>query len=61
MDDERIREFEDNLWKADAAFYREAIDEACLMVVPTLPYVLAGSEAVAAVADTPHLALGGKG
>ena len=54
MDDARVWAFEDSLWKADARHYRESIDEACLMVIPQPPYVVAGTQAVAAVADTPR-------
>lgn len=54
MDDARIWEFEASLWTADAAHYREAIDEAALMVVPTVPYVLRGEEAIRAVSGTPR-------
>jgi hypothetical protein len=54
MDDDRVWAFEESLWTADEAHYRESIDEACLMVVPQPPHVLAGDEAVRAVADTPR-------
>ena len=54
MDDDRVWHFEESLWTGDAEHYRALIDEACLMVLPTPPYVLGGDEAVAAVADTPR-------
>jgi len=54
MDDARVWAFEESLWKADAAQYRAAIDDACLMVVPQPPFVLGGAEAVAAVTETPR-------
>lgn len=54
MDDDRVWAFEESLWTADAEHYRESIDEACLMVLPTPPFVLSGEEAVAAVSATPR-------
>jgi hypothetical protein len=54
MDDNRVWDFEKSLWLGDAEHYRALIDDACLMVVPSEPYVLAGQDAVEAVADTPR-------
>lgn len=54
MEDNRVWEFEKGLWVGDAQHYRDMIDEACLMVVPTEPYVLGGEDAVQAVSDTPR-------
>lgn len=54
MDDERVWAFEESLWTADAAHYRAAIDDCCLMVVPVQPYVLRGPEAIGAVSRTPR-------
>lgn len=54
MDDNRVWEFEESLWTGDAEHYRALIDEVCLMVLPTPPYVFGGDEAVAAVANTPR-------
>ena len=54
MEDARVWQFEDSLWTADADHYREAVDEACVMVLPTEPYVLAGSTAIQAVINTPQ-------
>ena len=54
MDDDRVWHFEESLWIGDTEHYRALIDEACLMVLPTPPYVLGGAEAVAAVAATPR-------
>lgn len=54
MDDARIWAFEESLWTANTAQYREAIDEACLMVLPTPPFVMAGDGAVDAVGATPR-------
>ena len=54
MDDARVWAFEESLWTADADRYREAIDDACVMVVPAPPYVLTGPQSVDAVAATPR-------
>ena len=54
MDDERIWSFEESLWLGDAAHYRASIDDECLMVLPTSPFVMSGRQAAEAVADTPR-------
>lgn len=54
MDDDRIWSFEEGLWVGDADRYRERVDEACLMVVPQPPFVMAGAQAIEAVASTPR-------
>lgn len=54
MDDDQVWQFEDSLWRADEAHYRESIAPDCLMVVPAPPYVMTGEEAVQAVAKTPR-------
>lgn len=54
MDDNRIWDFEQSLWTGDAAHYRELIDDECVMVLPEQPFVLAGRQAIEAVADTPR-------
>lgn len=54
MDDDRVWEFEESLWTGDAEHYRALIDDACLMVLPTQPFVLSGDEAVDAVSNTPR-------
>ena len=56
MDDERIWAFEESLWTADALHYQNSIDDDCLMVLPTPPYVMGGPEAVEAVTHTPRWA-----
>jgi hypothetical protein len=56
MNDERVWTFEESLWTGDANHYRESIDEACLMALPSPPYVLSGAEAIEAVIDTPRWA-----
>ena len=54
MDDNRIWQFEESLWTADPQHYRESISDECLMVLPQPPFVLAGGQAVDAVAGTPR-------
>lgn len=54
MDDQRVWSFEKSLWVGDAEQYRHLIDEECVMVVPTPPFVLQGDDAIEAVCDTPR-------
>jgi hypothetical protein len=54
MDDERIWSFERDLWIGDPDLYEQAIDEACLMVLPAPPFVFTGAQAIAAVEATPR-------
>ena len=53
MDDERVWTFEESLWLADPAHYRELIDDECLMVLPAAPFIVTGQQAVDAVSSTP--------
>ncbi len=54
MDDTRVWSFEESLWTGDAEHYRQSIDEECLMVLPTPPFVMSGRQAIEAVAATPR-------
>jgi len=54
MDDHRVWVFEEGLWTGDAAHYRDAIDDECLMVLPAAPFVMTGRQAIDAVSDTPR-------
>ena len=54
MNDERVWGFEESLWTGGADHYRALIDEECLMVLPEPPYVMSGSQAIEAVAETPR-------
>ena len=54
MDDQRVWSFEESLWTADAAHYRDCVDAECLMVLPTPPFVFTGEQAIKAVSDTPR-------
>lgn len=54
MNDDEVWAFEDSLWRADAAHYHASIDDNCLMVVPSPPYITTGAAAADAVAKTPR-------
>lgn len=54
MDDDRVWSFEESLWTADADHYEESVDDECLMVLPTPPFVFTGRQAIDAVKDTPR-------
>lgn len=54
MNDERVWDFETSLWTGDASHYRQSVDETCLMVLPTGPFIFTGSAAIEAVAQTPR-------
>ena len=54
MDDERVWAFEESLWTADAEHYRESIDDECLMVLPSPPFVFTGEQSIQAVTNTPR-------
>jgi hypothetical protein len=53
MDDSRLWSFEQSLWTEGPDNYREKVDPEVVMVLPRPPFVLRGSEAIDAVADTP--------
>ena len=53
MEDERLWSFEESLWTEGPDNYREKVDPEVVMVLPRPPFVLAGSAAIDAVADTP--------
>ena len=54
MDDERIWNSEAGLWTGDPENYRATIDEQCLMVLPTKPFIATGQQAAEAVSKTPR-------
>lgn len=54
MEDSRIWEFEESLWKADPEHYRRSISDACVTVVPSEPHLLVGAEWANAASDTPR-------
>lgn len=54
MEDERVREYERELWIGGSDVYRQRIAEDCQMVVPAEPFVLTGAEAIRSVENTPR-------
>jgi hypothetical protein len=54
MDDARVWEFERSLWTGGPETYEALVDDQCLMVLPALPFVYTGRQAIDAVADTPR-------
>jgi hypothetical protein len=52
MDDDRVWEFETSLWTGNPEHYRQSIDDACLMVLPTSPFIMVGNAGVEAVSNT---------
>ena len=54
MEDERVWKFEHSLWVGDAEHYRALIDDECLMVLPSAPFIMGGQQAVEVVARTPR-------
>lgn len=54
MTDDRVWEFEESLWTGTAEHYNELVDPECLMVLPEPSFVLAGGQAIEAVANTPR-------
>jgi hypothetical protein len=54
MDDSRIWQFEESLWKASEELYRHRIAEDAQFVVPNKPFVLSGTQAAEAMATTPR-------
>ena len=54
MNDERIWNFEKELWTGPADAYDRKVSDDCIMALPTDPWLLDGPEARAAVKDTPR-------
>ena len=54
MDDERIWNFERELWTGGADVYREKVADDCVMALPTDPFVMDGKAATEAVSHTPR-------
>jgi len=54
VDDQRIWEFERELWLGGADVYRAKVGENCLMALPAAPFLFDGEGAIAAVEDTPR-------
>lgn len=53
MDDERIWQFEESLWRASEERYHERVDPDCVMALSRAPWLHCGGSAVAAVSHTP--------
>ena len=54
MDDDRIWNFERDLWTGGAEVYREKVADDCVMALPADPFVMDGKAATEAVSDTPR-------
>ena len=54
MDDERIWGSEEGLWTGPPETYLATIDEQCLMVLPSRPFIVTGQQAAEAVSSTPR-------
>lgn len=54
MENTRIWEFERSLWLGDAQQYHALVDDKCVMVVPSEPFVLSAQGAKDAVSATPR-------
>lgn len=54
MDDQRVADFERELWTGGEDVYRRSIADDCLMVLPEAPFVMTGEQAIEAVSKTPR-------
>jgi hypothetical protein len=54
MDDHRVWNFEESLWRASDERYHERVDPECIMALSFAPHLFAGSDAVKAVSGTPE-------
>ncbi|MGB3739259.1 MAG: DUF4440 domain-containing protein [Pontixanthobacter sp.] len=54
MNDERIWNFETELWTGPTDAYDRKVADDCIMALPTDPWLLDGKEAREAVKDTPR-------
>lgn len=53
MDDERIWQFEESLWRASEERYHERVDPDCVMALGRAPWLHSGEAAIQAVSHTP--------
>lgn len=53
MDDDRVWNFEESLWRASENRYHERVDPDCIMALSHAPHLFAGEEAIEAVSGTP--------
>jgi len=54
MDDQRIWDFERDLWLGDGDVYEERVGDECLMALPTQPFLFGGKAAIDAVSKSPR-------
>ncbi|MGB7374209.1 DUF4440 domain-containing protein [Pontixanthobacter sp.] len=54
MNDDRIWEFETELWTGSADAYDRKVADDCVMALPADPWLLSGAAARQAVKDTPR-------
>ncbi|MBB1491675.1 DUF4440 domain-containing protein [Paracoccus sp. MC1854] len=53
MDDKRVWEFEESLWRASEERYHERVDPDCVMALSRAPWLFTGDAAIEAVSHTP--------
>jgi len=56
MDDNRIWQFERELWLGGGDVYRERVAKECVMALPSEPFIFDGEGATRAVENTPRWA-----
>ena len=54
MDDDRVWNFEESLWRASDERYHERVDPECIMALSHRPHLFRGEAAVEAVSGTPE-------
>jgi hypothetical protein len=54
MDDQRVWNFEESLWRASEERYHHRVDPECIMVLSHSPHLFSGADAVKAVSGTPE-------
>ncbi|MCZ0960587.1 hypothetical protein [Paracoccus benzoatiresistens] len=54
MDDDRVWNFEESLWRASDERYHERVDPECIMALSHRPHLFRGEAAVQAVSGTPE-------
>lgn len=54
MDDERIWDMEERLWRGGADVYETLIDDDCVMALPAEPFIYSRNAAISAVEGTPR-------
>ena len=54
MDDDRVWNFEESLWRASDERYHDRVDPECVMALSHAPHLFAGQDAVKAVSGTPE-------